>query len=125
MSTDREAIVDAKTEARIQAYRVERIRARLQAADCPAIVLFDPVHIRYATGTRNMQVWSMHNICRYAVVFASGPTVLFELPSSAHLARPFVEDIRPSLSTDFMAVGDRGAEMGRRWAAPRGVFSGS
>ena len=117
MSTDREAIVDAKTEARIQAYRVERIRARLQAADCPAIVLFDPVHIRYATGTRNMQVWSMHNICRYAVVFASGPTVLFELPSSAHLARPFVEDIRPSLSTDFMAVGDRGAEMGRRWAA--------
>ena len=117
MSTDREAIVDAKTEARIQAYRVERIRARLQAADCPAIVLFDPVHIRYATGTRNMQVWSMHNICRYAVVFASGPTVLFELPSSAHRARPFVEDIRPSLSTDFMAVGDRGAEMGRRWAA--------
>jgi len=110
-------IVDEESARRIQAHRVERIRDRLQAADCPAIVLFDPVHIRYATGTRNMQVWSMHNICRYAVVFADGPPVLFEQPSSAHLSRARIEDIRPSLSTDFMAVGERGVEMGRRWAA--------
>jgi Xaa-Pro aminopeptidase len=63
-----------------------------------------------------MQVWSMHNICRYAVVFADGPPVLFEQPSSAHLARDRVADIRPSLTTDFMAVGERGREMGSRWA---------
>jgi len=110
-------IVDADTQRRIQTYRVDQIRKRLLETDCAAIVLFDPVHIRYATGTRNMQVWTMHNICRYAVLFASGETVLFEAPRAAHLARGLVDDIRPALTTDFMAVGHRAGEMGRRWAA--------
>jgi Xaa-Pro dipeptidase len=109
-------IVDADTQSGIQAHRLARICERMQLADCPAIVLFDPVNIRYATGTRNMQVWTMHNICRYTVVFASGDTVLFELGSSAHLAQTPGADIRPSLTTDYMAVGNRGPEMARRWA---------
>ena len=108
-------IVDSKTQAGIQAHRLDQIRRRLIKADCGAIVLFDPVHLRYATGTRNMQVWTMHNICRYAVIFADSDTVLFDLPSSSHLARGYVDDIRPALTTDFMAVGNRVAEMGRRW----------
>lgn len=115
MSESNTPIVDSRTQAGIQAHRVERICERLRAADCPAIVLFDPVNIRYATGTRNMQVWTMHNICRYTVVFASGEAVLFELGSSAHLARAPGIEIRPSLTTDFMAVGDSGLEMARRW----------
>jgi Xaa-Pro dipeptidase len=110
------AIVSEETQQSIQQYRVEQIRRRRNVADCAAIVLFDPVNIRYATGTRNMQVWTMHNICRYAVVFASGAIVLFELPSSSHLSRELVDDIRPALTTDFMAVGHRADEMGRRWA---------
>ena len=117
MNSEFPSIVDAATQRSIQAWRVEQVKQRLVEAECAAIVLFDPVHIRYATGTRNMQVWTMHNICRYAVLFASGETVLFELPSSAHLARAHVDDIRPALSTDFMAVGNRASEMGRRWAA--------
>jgi Xaa-Pro aminopeptidase len=108
-------IVDSDTQAGIQRHRVERIRQRLALADCAAIVLFDPVNIRYATGTRNMQVWTMHNNCRYAVLFENGDSVLFELGSSAHLARQHAADIRPSLTTDYMAVGQRGAEMARRW----------
>jgi len=110
-------IVDSETQAGIQRHRVERIRQRLALADCAAIVLFDPVNIRYATGTRNMQVWTMHNNCRYAVLFENGDSVLFELGSSAHLAREHAGDIRPSLTTDYMAVGQRGAEMARRWSA--------
>jgi Xaa-Pro dipeptidase len=116
MNSATTTIVDGDTQAGIQAHRLRRICQRLQVADCAAIVLFDPVNIRYATGTRNMQVWTMHNICRYTVVFASGETVLYELGSSEHLARGYAADIRPSLSTDFMAVGHRGPEMARRWA---------
>ena len=116
MSNQNSPIVDEATQVGIQSYRLEQIKRRLVEADCPAIVLFDPVNIRYATGTRNMQVWTMHNNCRYALVFATGDIVLFELSSSAHLSKNFVEDIRPSLTTDFMAVGHRGEEMGRRWA---------
>lgn len=117
MQTDTHYFVDDETQRRIQAHRLERVRERLRAADCAAIVLFDPINLRYATGTRNMQVWTMHNLCRYAVVFESGATVLYELPSSAHLARGKVADIRPSLSTDYLVVGERGEEMARRWAA--------
>ncbi len=116
MANQNITIVDEVTQTGIQTYRLEQIKRRLIEVDCPAIVLFDPVNIRYATGTRNMQVWTMHNNCRYAMVFASGDIVLFELSSSAHLSKGFVDDIRPSLTTDFMAVGYRGEEMGRRWA---------
>ena len=116
MHSEANFFVDDEVERRIQGHRVERVRERLRAADCAAIVLFDPISLRYATGTRNMQVWSMHNLFRYAVVFESGETVLFELPSSAHLSRGKIADIRPSLSTDYLAVGGRGDEMGRRWA---------
>ena len=109
-------IVDQATQAGMQQYRLEQVKRRLIEVDCSAIVLFDPVQIRYATGTRNMQVWTMHNNCRYAVVFADSAPVLFELSSSAHLSKELVDDIRPALTTDFMAVGNRGVEMGRRWA---------
>jgi len=117
MSSAVTPIVDSDTQAGIQRHRVARIRQRLALADCAAIVLFDPVNIRYATGTRNMQVWTMHNNCRYAVLFENGDSVLFELGSSAHLAREHAGDIRPSLTSDYMAVGQRGAEMARRWSA--------
>ena len=69
MSNHNMSIVDDTTQAAIQAYRLLQIKNKLVEADCPAIVLFDPVNIRYATGTRNMQVWTMHNNCRYALVF--------------------------------------------------------
>src|SRR5262249_30754887 len=63
--------------------------------------------------------WTMHNACRYVFVAAEGPVVLFDLPSSMHLS-PGLETIderRPSLAWDFMAVGSRGPEMAGRWAA--------
>ncbi|MGB1010213.1 MAG: M24 family metallopeptidase [Thiolinea sp.] len=108
-------VMDENTQPRIQQHRLQQVRRRLTAADCAALVLFDPVNIRYATGTRNMQVWTMHNLVRYAVVFASGDVVLYDMPSASHLSKGQVADIRPSLSTDFLVVGTRGEEMARRW----------
>ncbi len=106
-------------EAAVRAYRLARVRALLAAEDLAAVVILDPVNLRYATGSRNMQVWTMHNLCRYAFVAAEGPLVLFELPSAAHLSRSLetIDEIRPSLAFDFMMVGPRLEEMARRWAA--------
>ena len=103
-------------EAAIRLDRLARVRAELVARDLPGIVIFDPVNLRYATSSRNMQVWTMHNVCRYAFVPAEGPVVFFELPSSAHLAAALetVDEVRPSLAFDYMMVGPRGAEMARR-----------
>ena len=83
------------------------------------MLVVDPVNLRYATGTRNMQVWTMHNIVRYALVFAHGPTVLFELPTGRHLSAGLesVSDIRPSIPFDYMLVADNAESMAKRWAA--------
>src|SRR5689334_18130554 len=105
-------------ERAIRAFRLRRLRGRLAEADVAGIVIADPVNLRYATGRRNMQVWTMHNLCRYAFVASAGPVVLFDLPSSMHLSTHLetVDERRPSLSWDYMQVGDRGAEMAGRWA---------
>jgi Xaa-Pro dipeptidase len=103
----------------LRRYRLERLRRLTAEAGLAAVLVTDPVNLRYATGTRNMQVWTLHNLCRYALVPAEGPVVIWELPSSAHLSRGLetLDEIRPSLAWDYMSVGPRGPEMARRLAA--------
>ena len=110
---------DGVDEAAIRAYRGERIREELARQDHEAVLVVDPVNLRYATGTRNMQVWTMHNICRYALVFAHGPTVLFDLATGRHLSAGLesVSDVRSSIPFDYMLVGDNAERMAGRWAA--------
>ena len=111
--------IDSINEPAIRAWRAERIRQELRRRDREAVLAVDPVNLRYATGTRNIQVWTMHNIVRYALVFAHGPTVLFDLPTGRHLSAGLesVSDIRTSISFDYMLVGDNAESMARRWAA--------
>jgi len=47
--------------ARMRAYRYARLQQQLRENDCAAALLNDPVNIRYATDTRNMSVWLLHN----------------------------------------------------------------
>ena len=111
--------IESIDEAAIRAFRAERIRHELRRQDCEAVLVVDPINLRYATGTRNMQVWTMHNIVRYALVFADGRTVLFDLATGRHLSAGLesVSDIRTSISFDYMLVGDNAESMANRWAA--------
>ena len=110
--------IDSIDERSIRAFRADRIRRELHRRQREAVLIVDPVNLRYATGTRNMQVWTMHNIVRYALVFAHGPTVLFELPTGRHLSAGLesVSDIRSSIPFDYMLVADNADSMARRWA---------
>ncbi len=105
-------------EVAIRSHRMGRIRRLLAEKDCAGIVLFDPVNIRYANGSRNMQVWTMHNFCRYAFIATNGPSVMFELPTGYHLLQGLetIDEIRPAWSLDYMAVGDRVTEIAGYWA---------
>ena len=82
------------------------------------MLVVDPVNLRYATGTRNMQVWTMHNIVRYALAFADGPTVLFDLATGRHLSAGLesVSDVRSSIPFDYMLVAGNAGAMAKRWA---------
>jgi Xaa-Pro dipeptidase len=105
-------------EPSIQTYRLKRVRDLLNQHDIPAVLLFDPVNIRYVNGSRNMQVWTMHNFCRYALVCASGPSIMFELPTGKHLLSRLegIDEIRTAWSTDYLVTGYRSEEIARRWA---------
>ena len=111
--------IDSIDEPAIRAYRAGRIRQELHRQDHEAVLVVDPINLRYATGTRNMQVWTMHNIVRYALVFAHGPTVLFDLATGRHLSAGLesVNDVRASIPFDYMLVADNAEPMARRWAA--------
>ncbi|MBT3557075.1 MAG: aminopeptidase P family protein [Rhodospirillales bacterium] len=103
----------------MRSYRLDRIRSLMAEADVAGLVLFDPVNIRYATGSRNMQVWTMHNPCRYAFIATGGPVIMFDLGSSKHLAAGLetIDEIRPASAWDYMMVGSRNNEMAAKWAA--------
>ncbi len=111
-------MIDTETQQKIQAHRLQQIRRRLREHDYAGVVLFDPINIRYATGSRNMQVWTMHNFCRYAVILEAGGVILFDLPGSMHLSQNLsqITELRPAVSTDYMIVGERSCEMADRWA---------
>ena len=61
----------------------------------------------------------MHNIVRHALVFAHGPTVLFDLATGRHLSAGLesVNDVRASIPFDYMLVAGNAEPMARRWAA--------
>ena len=46
---------------RMRAYRLARVRAELRKRDYAGLLLYDPINLRYATGSRNMAVWALHN----------------------------------------------------------------
>ena len=110
---------DSIDEPAIRVWRAERIRQELHRQDFEAVLVVDPVNLRYATGTRNMQVWTMHNIVRYALVFAHGPTVLFDLATGRHLSAGLesVSEVRTSIAFDYMLVAGNAQAMAGRWAA--------
>ena len=104
---------------RMRAYRLGRVREHLRRADVAGIVLFDPINIRYASGTRNMTVWTLHNAARYLFVATDGPVVLFEYNSAFHLHHGIetVDELRPALAWFYFGGGARYQERAERWGA--------
>jgi Xaa-Pro dipeptidase len=117
-ATDVAAKAGAIDLVRLRAYRLGRLREQLRIAELPACVLADPVNIRYATGTRNMQVYCLRNPARYVFVPIEGPVVLFEFHNCEHLSKGIetVDEVRPATTWTFFKAGDLIDERARRWA---------
>lgn len=100
-------------------YRLERIRAELRRRDYAGALLYDPVNIRYATDSTNMQLWVAHNPTRHCFVATDGPVVLFDYFSCEHLSdhSGVVDEVRPAVSFMFMYGGELTEMKARRWAS--------
>jgi len=110
--TDFESNLDM---ARLCRYRLERVREQLRAADLAGCLLYDPVNIRYASGTRNMSVYTMHAAERYAFVATDGPLVLFDSYPVASTA--IVDERRPAQTWYYEVTRDRTFDACTDWAA--------
>ena len=104
--------------AAVRKYRLQRVRAQMEHYEIDAVVLSDPVNIRYATGTRNMQVFSQRNTPARYLVLTQERSILFEFTGCEHLAQGFdtVDEVRPASTASFVAAGPGIAERERGWA---------
>jgi len=100
-------------------YRLQRIREQLIARDLGGILLFDPLNIRYATDTTNMQLWTTHNPARACFIAASGHVVLWDFHGCDHLSAhlPLITELRSGASFFYFETGDRTEAHARRFCA--------
>ena len=107
--------------AAVRLYRLGRVRQEMAARDIGAVILSDPVNIRYATGTRNMQVFSQRNTPARYLVLTADRSILFEFTGAEHLGEEVFcnrkeSDVvfRPRKAVPFIGIEDIGDRNARR-----------
>jgi Xaa-Pro aminopeptidase len=95
--------------AAMRAWRWRRLTEALVARDIGGLVLFDPLNIRYATDSTNMQLWNSHNPFRAVFLGADGHMVLFDYKQAPFLSsfNPLVAEVRTGASFFVSVCGDR------------------
>lgn len=103
---------------RMREYRLQRIVEQLQQRDLAAVLLFDPLNIRYATDSTNMQLWITHNHARACLVTASGHMILWDFHNGDHLSAhlPLVKEVRHGASFFYFETGEHTQQHARRFA---------
>lgn len=104
--------------AAVRHYRLQRVREQMQIHDIGALIISDPINIRYTCGARNMQVFCSRNTpSRYLLVTAAR-TILFEFTGCEHLADGLdtVDEVRPAMTASFVAAGFDIAVREQQWA---------
>jgi Xaa-Pro dipeptidase len=103
---------------RVRRYRQQRVRAEMAKRNVAALILCDPINIRYATGTRNMQIFSQRNGPARYLLLCMERSILYEFTGCQHLADGFetVDEVRPARTASFVAAGPAIARREQDWA---------
>ncbi|MEM9474709.1 MAG: dimethylsulfonioproprionate lyase DddP [Pseudomonadota bacterium] len=98
-------------------FRWARLTQHVADRGLGALLMTDPLNIRYATDCTNMQLWNTHNPFRACLLCADGYMVLFEYKNAPFLAdhNPLVREVRSGASMFYFSVGDRGAAAAREF----------
>src|SRR5438270_11372487 len=117
LAFDLPARLGAIDQKKLRSYRLERLRQELRKRDYGACLLADPINIRYATGSRNMQIWTMHAPGRWAFVPTEGPVVLYEFSSTRHVNDGIetIAGLRDTVPLIYFLARDRDAAKGEIW----------
>ena len=73
------------------------------------VLLFDPLNIRYATDSTNMQLWNTHNPFRALLLCADGYMVIWDYKNSPFLSQfnPLVREQRSGADLFYFDRGDK------------------
>lgn len=93
-------------------YRLSRLVEQVNKHDLGGLLMFDPLNIRYATDTTNMQIWVMHNFCRACLVLPDGHMALWDYTPARHLSAhlPLVKEVHPGADFFYMDAAQRAEE---------------
>lgn len=89
--------------------RHKRLTDSIVARGYGGLLMFDPLNIRYATDTTNMQLWNTHNPFRACLLCADGHMVLWDYKNAPFLTQynPLVREILSGADIFYFARGDR------------------
>ena len=104
---------------RMRQTRLDRTVAELQKRDLAGVLLFDPLNIRYASDSSNMQLWVAHNPARALLVTASGHMALWDFHGCDHLSSylPLVKEVRHGAGFFYFLAGDKEEDLAHDFAA--------
>ncbi|MCR8723418.1 dimethylsulfonioproprionate lyase DddP [Frigidibacter sp. ROC022] len=94
---------------RMRAYRWQRLVAGIVGRDYGGLLLFDPLNIRYATDSSNMQLWNTHNPFRALLICPDGHMVIWDYRNAMFLSKfnPLVREQRSGADLFYFDRGDR------------------
>ena len=118
------ALLDSAPESKgidmraVRLYRLSRVREEMKKREIGALIVSDPVNIRYTTGTRNMQIFSSRNTPSRYLLVTHARTILYEFTGCLHLAEGFetIDEVRPAKTASFVAAGPGITARERNWA---------
>ncbi|MEY8831099.1 dimethylsulfonioproprionate lyase DddP [Sedimentitalea sp. XS_ASV28] len=90
-------------------YRWARLTRHLVDRDYGGLLMFDPLNIRYATDSTNMQLWNAHNPFRAVLLCADGYMLIWDYKNSPFLSKfnPLVRERRSGADLFYFDRGDK------------------
>lgn len=93
----------------MRAWRHKRLNDAVNQRAYGGILMFDPLNIRYATDSTNMQLWNTHNPFRACLVCADGYMVVWDYKNAVFLSKfnPLVNERRSGADLFYFDRGDK------------------
>ncbi len=104
-----EAGLDLPNLDAMRAFRLKRLTDQIVARGYAGVLVFDPLNIRYATDSTNMQLWNTHNPFRATLVCADGYMVMWDYKNAPFLStfNPLVREQRSGADLFYFDRGDK------------------
>lgn len=95
--------------AAMRHYRWERLTQHIVERGYGGLLMFDPLNIRYATDSTNMQLWNTHNPFRAVLLCADGYMVIWDYKNAPFLSsfNPLVREVRSGADLFYFDRGDK------------------